>query len=95
MPWPLPDPAELFERAVAELEATFGAEAIDPRAPESVLGAIARITAMAAFEQHLYLSYQAAACAAPRRSRGAAPCRAWARWPWRRAGAAPARWAWC
>ena len=59
MAWPLPDPATLAERAFADLEAAFGAEAIDPRAPESVLGAIARITAMALFEEHLHLRAQA------------------------------------
>lgn len=60
MPWPLPDPAALAERAAADLDAAFGAEAIDPRAPDSVLGAICRIIAMAGFEGHLHLAAQAA-----------------------------------
>jgi uncharacterized phage protein gp47/JayE len=59
MAWPLPDPVVLAERAAADLDATFGAEAIDPRAPESVFGAICRIVAMALFEEHLHLRAQA------------------------------------
>lgn len=60
MPWPLPDPAALAERAAADLDATFGAQNIDPRAPDSVLAALCRIIAMAGFEQHLHLAAQAA-----------------------------------
>lgn len=60
MSWPLPDPTALAERAAAELDATFGAEAIDPRAPESVLGALCRIIGLSVFEVHLLLSAQAA-----------------------------------
>lgn len=59
MAWPLPDPATLAERAAADLDATFGAEAIDPRAPESVFGVLCRIIGLALFEEHLHLRAQA------------------------------------
>ncbi len=60
MPWPLPDPTALAGRASADIEAAFAPEPVDPRAPESVLAAICRITAMGLFEEHLFLAALAA-----------------------------------
>jgi uncharacterized phage protein gp47/JayE len=59
MPWPLPNPTELAERLARGFEREFaplaGPEGVDASSPQSVLGAVARVQAMGAFDLYLFL----------------------------------------
>jgi uncharacterized phage protein gp47/JayE len=55
MPWPIPQPTDIFNRAAAAYVAQFpGAQ---PTAPNTVLGATSRILGMTAFDLYLYQGY--------------------------------------
>lgn len=59
MPWPLPAPAAIADQLAADFEHALGPLApdgqVDARSPNTLLGAIARVQALAAWQQHLHL----------------------------------------
>lgn len=59
MTWPLPTPDQLSERMAAGLIAQFPEADLDPRAPDTMVGVLARLWGMGLFETHLYLRYLA------------------------------------
>lgn len=59
MTWPLPQPAEIAEAIAADLIAAFPGTAIDPRAPDTMVGVLSRSVALTAFDLHLALRYLA------------------------------------
>jgi uncharacterized phage protein gp47/JayE len=59
MSWPLPQPDEIAERIAAGLISAFPGEALDPRAPDTVVGQLARLWGLTLFDTHLYLRWLA------------------------------------
>jgi uncharacterized phage protein gp47/JayE len=60
MTWPIPQPGEIAERLAAGIEAGFPeAPDLDARAPDTMLGVIARTFGLALFDAHLHQAYLA------------------------------------
>lgn len=59
MSWPLPQPDEIAERIAAGLISAFPGEALDPRAPDTMVGQLARLWGLTLFDAHLYLRWLA------------------------------------
>jgi len=55
MPWPIPQPVTIFNRAAAVYAAKF--PGFQPTAPNTVCGATARIVGMTGFDLYLYQGY--------------------------------------
>ena len=55
MPWPIPQPTDIFNRAATAYVAQF--PSFQPTAPNTVVGATGRVLAMAAFDLYLYQGY--------------------------------------